>query len=150
MEESQPRMSTTGEFMSRMEGDTQTRRREKFINELSANAPATPEHAGATQAQVQAGDAGGRADCQGALEEEHRAGDEAAAPMGPARRLLLRTLLPAMFYKVPRKGGSNTHLNVAGGLVPMCQWLGSRDRRAWRRRAADTCCTPRCGLHLHE
>ena len=34
MEESQPRMSTTGEFMSRMEGDTQTRRREKFINEL--------------------------------------------------------------------------------------------------------------------
>ncbi len=45
MEESQPRMSTTGEFMSRMEGDTQTRRREKFINELSANAPATRSQA---------------------------------------------------------------------------------------------------------
>jgi hypothetical protein len=41
MNESQPhRMSTAGEFMSRMEGDTQARRREKFINELSANAPA--------------------------------------------------------------------------------------------------------------
>ena len=40
MDESQPhRMSTTGEFMSRMEGDTQARRREKFINELSANPP---------------------------------------------------------------------------------------------------------------
>ena len=35
MEEMQPRtMSTAAEFMSRMEGDVQTRRREKFINEL--------------------------------------------------------------------------------------------------------------------
>ena len=38
MEESQPRMmSTTAAFMSRMEGDVQARRREKFINELSAH-----------------------------------------------------------------------------------------------------------------
>ena len=40
MEESQPRMmSTTAAFMSRMEGDVQARRREKFINELSARTP---------------------------------------------------------------------------------------------------------------
>ena len=44
MEESQPRtMSTAAAFMSRMEGDVQARRREKFINELSAHTH-TPAH----------------------------------------------------------------------------------------------------------
>ena len=56
MSESQPcATTTTGEFMSRMEGDTQTRRREKFINELSANAtrfPTVSSHSGTSLESV--------------------------------------------------------------------------------------------------
>ena len=150
MEESQPRtMSTAAAFMSRMEGDVQARRREKFINELSArthpnshaatmsacgtHCPLPPpahreapelqtEHVGAAQAQVQGREPGGWADYQGALEEEHRAGDEAAVSMGPARRLLLMALLPATLHKELGEGDSNTLLNErrwwSGAHVP--------------------------------
>ena len=169
MEESQPRtMSTAAAFMSRMEGDVQARRREKFINELSARThtnshaatmsacgthrPLPPpahreapelqtEHAGAAQAQVQGREPGGWADYQGALEEEHRPGDEASVSMGPARRLLLMALLPATLHKVLGEGDSNTLLNER-------RWWSGAHVCASGSRAADPRRASRWWLHL--
>ena len=36
------------------------------------------------------------------------------------------TLLPGIFHKVPREGDSNTHLNVAVGLVPVARLARTR------------------------
>ena len=93
------------------------------------------EHAGAAQAQVQGREPGGWADHQGALEEEHRAGDEASVSMGPARRLLLMALLPATLHKVLGEGDSNTLLNERRWW-PGAHVCASGSRAADPRRAS--------------